>query len=618
MSRSKIKKVAVVIPCYNEAASIAQVIGKLPRKKLQKELCELSVFVVDNNSSDNTAQCAKKAGATVIYEPRKGKGYALRAAFANLPGDIDYVAMLDGDDTYSSRELLRMIEPLRSNFCDVVVGSRLGGHIQASAMAPLNRLGNWFFTNAVRVVYRANVTDVLTGYFAWRKEALDALHPHLKSEGFAIEMEMVTKMARLKQRLTSVPISYHPRLGKSNLYPLRDGARILRMFIKNLTWRARNESSSPSRRIVFVSDSVYPYMMGGKEKRLHEISKRLANMGYDIHIYTMHWWKSPSKSHIEDGVTFHALCRYYDMYYGDRRAIKEGIMFGLACFKLIGVKFDVLDVDHMPFFPILTSWMICKLRGRKFYGTWHEALSLQDWTQYMGQSGIVAALIERISIHLPHTITAASAQTKELLASVHGRVERVGLVASGIDIDLMKSIKPANIRCDVLYVGRLVKDKNVDVLIDAIGVMFKQDPQVSCSIIGKGIEKPRLVRQVAKLGLQKNITFIESVADAADVYAYMKAAKVFCSASTREGFGIVSLEALSCGTPVVTIDTAANAARHLIQDGQNGSIVSLSPAALASSMANWIKQVQKPNIADQVTEYDWNHLAQKQAEVYSL
>lgn len=617
MSTTKVKKVAVVIPCYNEAASIAKVISKLPRAALLKELFELSVFVVDNNSSDDTARRAKKAGATVIYEARKGKGYALRAAFASLPSDVDYVAMLDGDDTYSPSEIMRMIEPLQSNFCDVVVGSRLGGHIQASAMTTFNRLGNWFFTNAVRIVYRANVTDVLTGYFAWKKEALDALYPHLKSEGFAIEMEMVTKMARLGQRLTSVPISYHPRDGESHLHPVRDGLRILKMFIKNLTWQVRGRQNPHSHKIVFVSDSVYPYMMGGKEKRLHEISKRLANMGYNVHIYTMHWWKDVENIKVENGVTLHALCRYHDLYKGDRRAIKEGIMFGLACFKLMRVQFDVLDVDHMPFFPILSSWVVCKLRRRKFYGTWHEALSPGDWKSYMGRSGNIAAMIERVSIRLPHTITAASQQTKDLLASIHGRVERVGLVASGIDTRLIANVQPADIRCDVLYVGRLVKDKNVDVLIRAVGFIAKKDPETRCVVIGKGIEKPFLERLVKRHGLQKNVAFIEPLSEAVDVYAYMKAAKVFCSPSVREGFGITSLEALGCGTPVITIDSPANAARYLIQDGQNGSIIPLSPTVAARAIEYWAHRAEKPEIAAYATEHDWDRLAQKQAEVYT-
>lgn len=611
-----LKKIAVVIPCFNEAASIGEVIAKFPREKLAKEQFQLRLYVVDNNSSDNTAKIAKEAGATVVYEPRAGKGHALRAGFRALEDDIDYVVMLDGDDTYSPEEILRMVEPLSSNFCDVVIGSRLGGHIQTAAMTGRNLFGNWLFTNAVRIVYRANVTDVLTGYFAWKKDALDTLYPHLKSEGFAIEMEMVTKMARLKQRIVSVPVSYHPRAGESHLHPVRDGLRIFRMFLRNLTWQPRLMKLGRLRKIVFVSDSVYPYMKGGKEKRLYEISKRLAGMGYDVHIYTMHWWQGAEKERIEQGVHLHALCRYHDMYHGDRRAIKEGVLFGFACLKLFRVAFDVLDVDHMPFFPILSSWVVCKLRRRKFYGTWHEALSRQEWTHYMGRSGAIASHIERISIRLPHTITAASLHTKELLASIHGRVERVGLVASGIDVDMMKTVKPAKVRCDVLYVGRLVKDKNVGQLIKAVARIAKNDAMVRCIIIGQGPEKARLQRLVSRLNLQENISFLKPLDEAAEVYAYMKAAKVFCSPSVREGFGIVSLEALGCGTPVVTVDTPGNATRHLIADGQNGSIVRLAPSPLAKAILQWMSVSQKPDIASRMVDYDWHQLAKKQAEVY--
>jgi len=230
------KKVAVIIPCHNEAVSIARVIGKFPQSILVQHGIQLRVYVVDNASSDATAAVAQEAGATVIYEPKKGKGNALRTGFRNIPTDVDYVVMLDGDDTYSPEEMWRIIEPLLSNFCDVVIGSRLSGYIQESAMSTLNRAGNQLFTSCVRILYGANVTDVLTGYFAWKKSTLDALRPHIESSGFAIEMEMITKMARLGFRMASVPISYHPRLGESHLHPFRDGYRILGMLLRNLAW----------------------------------------------------------------------------------------------------------------------------------------------------------------------------------------------------------------------------------------------------------------------------------------------------------------------------------------------------------------------------------------------
>lgn len=239
MSTQKIEKVAVIIPCHNEAEGIAQVIQKFPHDRLTRNLFDIHIYVIDNNSTDATAEVARKAGATVIHEAKKGKGNALRTGFRNLPLDTDYVVMLDGDDTYDPREILRLIEPLHTDFCEVVVGSRLSGKMHGAAMTKFNRFGNWLFTNMARVFYKANVTDVLTGYFAWKKHVIDELAPHLHSQGFAIEMEMITKMARMGHEMFSVPISYHHRTGDSSLHPLKDGWRIMKMFLRNLTWRTR-------------------------------------------------------------------------------------------------------------------------------------------------------------------------------------------------------------------------------------------------------------------------------------------------------------------------------------------------------------------------------------------
>jgi glycosyltransferase involved in cell wall biosynthesis len=238
VSQQQIKKVVVVIPCYNEAKGIAQVIKKFPHDRLTRNHFDIQIYVVDNNSTDNTAEVARKAGATVIRETKKGKGNAMRKGFRSIPADTDYVVMLDGDDTYAPQEVLRLIEPLEAGFCDVVIGSRMGGKIHGDSMPLFNLAGNWIFTHLARYVYRANVTDVLTGYFAWRKPVIDQLHPHLVSDGFAIEMEMITKMARMDFQITSVPISYLQRAGDSNLHPIQDGWRILKMFVRNLSWRA--------------------------------------------------------------------------------------------------------------------------------------------------------------------------------------------------------------------------------------------------------------------------------------------------------------------------------------------------------------------------------------------
>lgn len=231
------KKITALIPCYNEEEGIAAVIKSFPREKLKQYGYELDIVVIDNNSSDKTAKIARSLGVTVLEEPKQGKGNAMRLGFNSISADTDYVVMLDGDDTYRAEEILRMVEPLESDFCDVVIGSRLGGRISKGSMNTLNRAGNWIFTHLLRLFYRVNVTDVLTGYFAWKREALERLRPHLISKGFAIEMEMATKMARLGIQIASVPISYDARAGESNLNPFYDGIRILWMLLKNLFWK---------------------------------------------------------------------------------------------------------------------------------------------------------------------------------------------------------------------------------------------------------------------------------------------------------------------------------------------------------------------------------------------
>jgi dolichol-phosphate mannosyltransferase len=234
----KLKKITLLIPCHNEALSIAQVIDNVPKDRLRQLGYESEVLVIDNNSNDETASIAREHGARVIFEGKKGKGNAIRAGFNALSDDTIYVFMVDGDHTYKPAEIPRLLEPLESGFCDVVVGSRLGGKMSKDALHFRNRVVNWGFTFLVRQFYQANVTDVLSGFFAWKKEVVDGLRPHLNSEGFAIEMEMITKMVKLGFELYSVPITYDVRIGKTKINALRDGLRILSAFSKYLFWKA--------------------------------------------------------------------------------------------------------------------------------------------------------------------------------------------------------------------------------------------------------------------------------------------------------------------------------------------------------------------------------------------
>jgi glycosyltransferase involved in cell wall biosynthesis len=199
--------------------------------------------VIDNCSTDKTAQVALSKGALVLREDKKGKGYAIMQGFANIPEDADMIAMIDGDNSYDIREIPRLLEPLESNFGEVIVGTRLQGRMTANSMSSFNRFGNWLFTFLARVGYKTNVTDVCSGFFAWKKDVIDNLAGNLESNGFSIEMEMITKMARMGYECYSVPVSYNARNGKSNLKPVKDGRAILHAWLKNLTWHPKNSAN---------------------------------------------------------------------------------------------------------------------------------------------------------------------------------------------------------------------------------------------------------------------------------------------------------------------------------------------------------------------------------------
>jgi glycosyltransferase involved in cell wall biosynthesis len=605
------KKITVVIPCYNEEEGIAAVIKGFPRTTLRKHGYKLEVLVVDNNSKDRTAEVAKAAGARVLHEPKQGKGNAIRTAFYNVSEDTDYVVMCDGDDTYKAHEILRLVELLDSGFGQVVIGSRMGGKMRAGSMKGFNRLGNWGFSFLVRAIYKVNVTDTLTGYFAWKREVVVQLRQHLKSSGFAIEMEMITKMARMGYQIYSVPISYEPRLGESSLRPIYDGSRILREFMRQLRWR------QPVERVAFVSDAVWPYNKGGKEKRLHEITRRLVKEGRQVDIYTMKWWDGPEKTiKTKEGIYLHAISKLYPLYHGERRSIKEALMFSLACFKLVTRKFDVIDVDSMPFFPLFPVRMICWLRGKKMHATWHEVWGSQYWRHYMGGlSGLFGAVTEWLAMKTPDVVISNSDYTSKQLVQA-GMKKKIVTVPLGVDVETIFAVAPHELQSDIIFAGRLLANKNVDLLIRAVKLVKRTNKDVRCLIVGNGPERKRLEALVTELKLENNVTFFNFLEDHNELYSLMKSSKTFVLPSVREGFGLVVVEANACGLPVITTTHIQNAARDLIIEGHNGYLAELDVRHMARQIRAVLKTYdQKPltpaeTIEQQFKRYRWNVAAE--------
>ena len=215
-------KVAVLIPCYNEAVTIGKVVDDFKRV-----LPDADIYVYDNNSKDDTAAIAEDHGAIVRTEPRQGKGNVVRQMFREI--DADYYIMVDGDDTYPAEAAPRLLEPLMNDTADMTVGDRLSnGTYGEENDRSFHGFGNNLVRWLIKVIYGYAFDDVMTGYRAFNRIFVKTM-PVL-SEGFQIETELSIHAVDKRFRITDVPIDYRdrPEGSYSKLSTFGDGAKVLR------------------------------------------------------------------------------------------------------------------------------------------------------------------------------------------------------------------------------------------------------------------------------------------------------------------------------------------------------------------------------------------------------
>jgi glycosyltransferase involved in cell wall biosynthesis len=231
--------VAVVIPALNEAGSIGRVLADLPRPPVER------VVVVDNGSADDTAGEARRGGAEVLSEPRRGYGRACLAGIAWLSAPErrpDILVFIDGDYSDHPAELAGVIAPIVDGRADLVVGSRVLGRAEPGALLPQARFGNWLATTLIRLLWGVRYTD-LGPFRAIRFDALERLGMADTNFGWTVEMQV--KAARHHLRSEEVPVSYRKRIGKSKVTgtlkgTLAAGTKILyTIFKESLDRRAR-------------------------------------------------------------------------------------------------------------------------------------------------------------------------------------------------------------------------------------------------------------------------------------------------------------------------------------------------------------------------------------------
>ncbi len=218
-------KIAVLVPCFNEAPTVAKVV-----EDFRRALPGCTVYVCDNGSTDGTAEAAEAAGAVVIREYRRGKGHVIRHMFREI--DAECYVMVDGDDTYPAEYAPALIAPILEKHADMTVGDRLSSTYFTENKRPFHNFGNRLIRGAVNTVFRSDVRDVMTGFRAFSYLFVKSF-PVL-SEGFEIETEMTVHAIDKNMHVENVTVGYRDRAAGSvsKLDTIPDGLRVIGTVIR--------------------------------------------------------------------------------------------------------------------------------------------------------------------------------------------------------------------------------------------------------------------------------------------------------------------------------------------------------------------------------------------------
>lgn len=366
-------------------------------------------------------------------------------------------------------------------------------------------------------------------------------------------------------------------------------------------------------KIAFIYDTAFPWVTGGAERRIYELGTRLSNRGHDVHIFSLGYWMKTkeysSKKTIDyNGITYHSVGKPMDLYTkNNTRSIREALYFARCVLTNANLRdFDIVDCQGFPYFSCYTS----KIKTRKnFVITLHEVWN-DYWYEYLGKLGIFGKIIEKGIFRLTKNVICVSQLTFEKMLE-NRCPDNSTVIANGVNINKITYVDLDNQYNDVIFAGRLIPEKHVDLIINAISKVKKVHPHVKCKIIGNGPSENYLKQLTSSLDLEKNIIFENFYNDQEKLYSVIKSSSALILPSKREGFGIIVIEANACGVPVITLNNPMNAAKDLI-NSENGWLIEDDSTELANIINEIIEKGISTNqrnfCREHAKNYDWNHI----------
>ncbi len=374
-------------------------------------------------------------------------------------------------------------------------------------------------------------------------------------------------------------------------------------------------------RIAFVYDALYPEINGGGERRNYELGRRLAGR-HDVTHVSWDYWAGTGRV-TRDGARLLPVGTPRPFYDRDgKRSIREAIAFAARLFPvLLRNRFDIIDCSATPYVPLYACWLASRMTRTPLATTWFEYWG-DSWADYLPGRPMVARVArwtEAGARGLGDVVMPISAFTARRMG-MDPASPRLRVMGLGVPLEEIAAAPVAQDAFEIVFVGRLTGYKRVDLLLDAVRRLRGESDSPRCMIVGDGPDRPRLERLAAEMGLGPVVKFAGRL-EADQMYAQLKAAKVYVQPSAREGYSLTVVEAQACGAVPVVVRGALSAAPDLIRDRIDGLLVDPTGAAIAAGIA-YLRadpprlQTIRAAAIRSARELDWDAIAARVEEVY--
>jgi glycosyltransferase involved in cell wall biosynthesis len=354
-------------------------------------------------------------------------------------------------------------------------------------------------------------------------------------------------------------------------------------------------------RICLVYDCIYPHTVGGAERWYRNLAERLVEEGHEVTYLTLRQWERGTNPGV-DGVRVVAVGPRMSLYTRGRRRILPPLVFGLGVLRHLlrhGGRYDVVHTASFPYFSLLAAGAARRRHGFRLLVDWHELWTREYWAEYLGPLGAVGWMIQRRCIRIPQQAFCFSRLSERRLheQGVRGDVTLLEGQFSGAleapDATLAEHV--------VVFAGRHIPEKRVLALIPAFIRAREDIADLRGEIYGDGPDRAKLLRSIAESGLEQAV-IAPGFVDGERIGHALARALCLVLPSSREGYGLVVVEASARGTPSVVVASPDNAATELVEDGVNGIV---ARSASTGDLADAIVRVERAGAALRESTADW-------------